>query len=441
MKLEWDKPGLHDKTRRILIKQAILDYTLPNEVRPGLKRKDIAKMVNRSESFVYYTHKELVKEGKLQTSDAGHILKNQPDRMINSFTEITKSDFYKIASIKRWVDLMKRNKVIHWRDILVNFWKVCKTIDVHPDAFLQPILEVEVLHDRFVKSFRDGKMHYINKKRPIDPLKQSQANPQDYTKSIKSFIKANGKEIPKGYLTIEENNDLIYARINLTDKERIIAINFMAQFGYTMKVLFILHLELGVRVKTLLTMKPIWERKYTTVNGKECEWFKCITYEKKQKSSFEKPIITPEARLIVKTLKNNEKIVNYINLQKTKAEYNQRLRELYAHLGKISKNPETQNQYEVGTQEWYYVHDSSHVLRHSCVHKLMRMTGYRSDVVASMFFEEPSTLKIYSKQTLDELMEQGRCDFCNRSGRAEKENEVFDKLQCALAFYNSMIST
>ncbi len=330
---------------------------------------------------------------------------------------------------------MRTRKVVTFATLTTNFYKVCKTLNVKPDVFLQSIDETQVLVDKFIQSYRDGTSSYIYKKKKMDSLKQSQANALHYIKAIKSFIVANGIRIPPGFLLVEEQNH-DYSRIMLTDYEFDQAIEFMSQYSENINNLFILHFEMGIRIDTLFTMKPKWEKRVVTINDKQCEYYKAIIYEKKQNKYYEKPIITPNARWIIKNLVDGQRLHKFTNIQEGKKEYNNCLRQLYIHLKKISPDRLTQENYEIGTDEWYFVNEPSHVGRHSCVHRLMRMTGYRSDVVASLFWDNPTTLSIYQSQTLDEIIQQGRCDFCTPLQTPDPKYKIFDKLQCAIAFHN-----
>lgn len=432
--LPWDNRRIDGEEAQRLMKEKVLELTLP----PNRKtKKEIAELINRSISKVYSIQKELVEEGKLEKSESGHIIKSQNERMVKTYEDISKTEFAQIPSVKRWVDSMKRSKIKYLSFYTVNFWKICKTLDVHPNAFLQEIYEVEPLVDKFVKTFREGKTFYIKDvKKARDPVKLSQSNPAHYIGAVRSFIKRNGKQIPDGSLVVETNNSNVYANIRLSDRERILGVKFFERISKSLVTMFVLQHELGLRMDTLFHCKPMFERQVTKIEGLDCEYYKCHIFEKKQNRQYEKLVITPQARSIVKQLKNGEKIHNYTNTRKGKEEYNQKLREFYAYLGRISPNPIHHEQYEQNSEQYYLVTNPSHTIRHSCVHWLMRITGERAETVANLFWEKPDTLKVYAKQSLDSILMQGVCDLCNPPDERDQNYRRFCTIRHALLYYN-----
>lgn len=432
--LPWDNRKIDGEEAHKLLKEKILELTLP----PNRKtKKEIADLTNRSISKVYNIQKELVIDGKLEKSDTGHIVKSQNERMVKTYEDISKTEFAQIPSVKRWVESMKRSKIQYLSFYVVNFWKICKTLDVNPNAFLQDIYEVEPLVDEFVKLFREGKTFYIKDvKKARDPAKLSQSNPAHYIEAIRSFIKRNGKQIPDGSLLVESNKSNVYANIRLSDRERIIGIKFFERISQSLLNLFVIQHELGLRMDTLFKFKPMFERKITKIEGRTCEYYKAYVMEKKQNMQYEKLIISPQAKEIVKNLKSGQKIHSYTNIRKGKEEYNQKLRELFAYIGRISANPIQQEQYEQNSEEYYLVTNPSHSIRHSCVHWLMRITGERAETVSNLFWEKPDTLKVYAKQSLDSILMQGICDLCNPPDEKDPNYRRFCTIRHAVLYYN-----
>lgn len=434
----WDDAKTNDETRRKLLKNRVLELTLPPH---NLNRIQISHMINRSVSTVHRLQRELVAEGKLQTTESGHLIKAAQPKLLKRFLDISKTDFLRIPSVNKWKESMERDEVKNIPYIIVNFWKVCQTIDVHPDAFLLDIEEVIPLIEKFKIAFKEGKVVYIKKKTIDDPLKQSQASPEHYIESIRSFIKRNGKEIPEGQLKVRRKQNKLYAQIRLTDKERLLGMKFFAAISTILKNIFIIHHEIGVRSDTLFKMMPKFERQTRTFEGIPCEWYKAYIFEKKQEKYsgggiFEKYILTPNARNVVKKLKSGVPIHNYTNIKKAKDEYNQKLRDFYASIGKISPDPIDQAKYQKGTQEYYYVNDPTHALRHSCIHWLMRITGNRAEEVSSLFWEKSDTLKIYAKQSFEDMLEDDTCALCNPDPN-DQEYRRFCTLKHAIIYYNT----
>lgn len=431
----WDRPRIADEERKNELKKEVLRLTLPSIQNPyGHKRFEIAKLVNRSETTIWNIQHDLVNQGDLQMTEGGRIVHNKPTEELLLKSQLTRDGLEKIASIRTWINSMKKKGIANIDEQVRYFWQVCQTLNVHPDAFLQPIQEVEELHDKFIEMFKNNKVVYVRKhfKNP-----SSKVHSYDhYTNSIKSFIRRNGIQIPMGYLEMKRKPEQIYSTIHLNDIQRILAINFMANLGDIWKTIFILHHELGLRADTLVRLKPTFERRTTTIDGISCEYYLLHIFEKKQQKTYTKLIMTPEARELIPKLENNQMLHNIENIKDLKAEYNKHLREMYVALGWISADKEIQKNYEVGTKEWYLVNDATHSVRHSCVHWLMRASGERKEVVSSMFWESPQTLKYYAKTSIDSILQQGLCMICNKPNEADPNYLRFCTIRHALLFYN-----
>jgi len=432
-KLAWDNPHLRDKTRRKLMRERVLELTLP----PHNKNKNqIADAINRSTGFVYTLQRELVSEGKLDLTDKGYIKKRTLPRDQSLFEDLTKTEFGQFAAVKRWIQLMRQDKVKDFHYQVTNFYKVCKTLDVKPNAFLDDIELVQDMWVRFVEKFRNGESFYMVKQKNRTELKTGNAVPNHYLYSVRSFITRNGKQIPPSYLKIESNHTDNYSYVMLNDNERKVGINYMQEkFGEEIKNIFVLHHEFGPRSETLFSMKPTFVRQTTTIDGVSCEYYKVLIFEQKQNRRYQKLAITPEAREVIKTLEDGKLIHSHNDKKAGREMYNSCLRSLYQKLGRY--DPRLQDNLDVGTEEWYYHNMPSHVIRHSCVHWLMRASGERADVVSSMFWDKPETLKVYAKNSLDAILQQGVCYFCNPPDEPDPNAIRYCSIRHALAYYNN----
>ena len=165
------------------------------------------------------------------------------------------------------------------------------------------------------------------------------------------------------------------------------------------------------------------------------EYYKVLVYEEKQNRRYEKLAITPEAREVIKTLEDGKLLHSHNDRKAGREYYNSCLRGLYQRLKRY--DPRNQDNLSVGTEEWYYHNMPSHVIRHSCVHWLMRASGERADVVSSMFWDKPETLKVYAKNSLDAILQQGVCYFCNPPDEPDPNSIRFCSIRHALAYYNN----
>lgn len=383
---------------------------------------------------MYRKQVELVNLGLLKRDEKGQIINTAPEKeKLEAFNKISKTQFGDDPLILTWIKSMQRSKNIDWQRDVNRLWIVCETLQIRPEALHQGITEVQNLIDMFEKDFKEGKAKYIDPTSHHVMKSGQDTSSNTYIKAVKSFRERLGQEIPTGFLEVHEKRYQSYKQLKLNDVEYKKAIEFLSQFDDDSKNLFIIHHELGVRSQTLFKMKAVFERQTTAVNNRMCEYYICHPYESKQEAIFEKLIIRPEAREVVRNLKDN-KIWTGSSWEMQKRKYNTRLREMFAHLGKIDLS-DSQN-YEKGTQQYYMVANPTHVIRHSCIHWLMRITGYRKDAVVSMFWEEPDTLDVYQNMNLKSIIDQGICFICNMPPEPDPRFATFCTLRHAILFYN-----
>ena len=412
------------------LEQTVLEYTLPPH---KLKKNEIAKLINRSTSTVWRIQQFLVEKGFLEKAPSGHIFKSGYERSTKAYEEIENKTFKERPTVKKWQERMRSRKIVDYKRRITNLWKLCKTIDKNPEELLSDINLVQPLWDEFVNKFREGSAFSIRN----EGNKSGGLNPKHYGDALKSYREANGKDTPKGYIETEQVNTGIYARIKLSDGEFEQARQYILQkYGEEMHNLFVWHHELGPRSDSLFTIQVSFERHVTLIDNQECEYYKCLVYEQKQKKTYEKPVISEIARTLAKNFGNARQLHSATNIQEIKIKYNAILRETFAYLGRISPEKQTQDSYRNGTQEWYLVNEPTHAIRHSCVHWLMRNTGMRRDVVASFFWERPDTLEIYAESTLEEILEQHICNYCNPPKTYDPNIIRFCTLSHALVWHN-----
>lgn len=412
------------------LEKTVLDYTLPPY---KYKKNEIAKLIKRSPSTVWRIQQFLVNKGFLEKAPSGHIFKTGYERSAKLYEEIENKTFKERPTVKKWIENMRSRKIVDYKRRVTNLWKLCKTVDKNPEELLQDINLVQPIWDEFVNKFREGSAFSIRN----EGNKSGGLNPKHYGDALKSFRDANGKETNKGYIETEQTNTGIYARIKLTDGEFERARQYILEkYGQEMHNLFVWHHELGPRSDSLFTIQVGFERHVTVIDDHECEYYKCLVYEHKQKKSYDKPVISEQARSLAREFGNQKYLHTSVNIQEIKTKYNAILRDVFAYLGKISPDKAEQEKYKNGTQEWYLVNDPTHAIRHSCVHWLMRNTGMRRDVVASFFWEKPETLDIYAESSLEEILEQHLCNYCNPPKTYDPNNIRFCTLSHSLVWHN-----
>lgn len=423
----------------ISIRQRILDFYLPPH---NKKIKDIALLMNRSRSFIYYRLQELVTLGLLQKNEeTGHIIRVLPESQVDGYADVMKTEFNKYKSIERWIGKMKRDKIKNWTYQVTDLFKICKTLERTPDHFLAPLEIVEQMMEDFEEKFRAGESYFVDKKHKSINMNRSEVSIGHFVKAVRSFRQRLGHPVPKnvgGILSVTEETGN-YARLKMTDSQVKLGIAYMYGISKTFGDLFVMHHELGVRTDTLFNMALTFRQKIIEVlnpktnERKPCELYIIDVYEKKTDSNYSKIIITPTARKLVKTLKQGQTLVEKGDW-KSKREYNSHLKNFYKSIGLI-----TGEQFpKKGTQEYYLIEYPSHFIRHSWSHWLMRCTGFNATVVSKFAWEDTKTLtKIYSKQSIDEVLSIGDCQFCRPSSYRKPEDDLyFCCLQHAIAWYN-----
>ena len=107
----------------ISIRNRVLELYLPPH---NKKIKEIALLLNRSRSFIYYRIQELVILGLLKKNqETGHIIRELPESQIDGYADIMKTEFNKYKSIEKWVGKMKRDKIKNWAYQVTNLYKIC----------------------------------------------------------------------------------------------------------------------------------------------------------------------------------------------------------------------------------------------------------------------------------------------------------------------------
>ena len=512
--------GISQDPVDVAIRQRVLELYLPPH---NKKIKEIALLLNRSRSFIYYRIQELVALGFLKKNEeTGHIIRELPESQIDGYADVMKTEFNKYKSVERWVTKMKRDKIKNWAYQVTDLFKICKTLERNPDHFLAPLELVEQLMEDFEEKFRNGEAYYIDKQHKALDKNRADVSIGHFVKAVRSFRQRLGHPVPKnvgGILSVTEDTGN-YARLKMTDSQIAKGVEYMNGISQTIGDLFIIHYETGVRTDTLFNMMMTFRHKIIEVlnpktgERKPCELYILDVHEKKTEGDYSKIIISPHARKVIKRMKQGQTMVEKGDW-KSKKEYNQHLKNFYKSIGLIvgEEHPKTgerkpcelyildvhekktegdyskiiispharkvikrmkqgqtmvekgdwkskkeYNQHlknfyksiglivgeehpKKGTQEYYLNEYPSHFIRHSWSHWLMRCTGFNATVVSKFAWEDTKTLtKIYSKQSIDEILSIGDCQFCRPSKYRKADDDLyFCCLQHAIAYYNEQL--
>lgn len=434
--------GISQDPVDVAIRQRVLELYLPPH---NKKIKEIALLLNRSRSFIYYRIQELVALGFLKKNEeTGHIIRELPESQIDGYADVMKTEFNKYKSVERWVTKMKRDKIKNWAYQVTDLFKICKTLERNPDHFLAPLELVEQLMEDFEEKFRNGEAYYIDKQHKALDKNRADVSIGHFVKAVRSFRQRLGHPVPKnvgGILSVTEDTGN-YARLKMTDSQIAKGVEYMNGISQTIGDLFIIHHETGVRTDTLFNMIMTFRHKIIEVlnpktgERKPCELYILDVHEKKTEGDYSKIIISPHARKVIKRMKQGQTMVEKGDW-KSKKEYNQHLKNFYKSIGLIVGEEHPKK----GTQEYYLNEYPSHFIRHSWSHWLMRCTGFNATVVSKFAWEDTKTLtKIYSKQSIDEILSIGDCQFCRPSKYRKADDDLyFCCLQHAIAYYNEQL--
>jgi len=426
----------------VSIRNRVLELYLPPH---NKKIKEIALLLNRSRSFIYYRIQELVVLGMLKKNEeTGHIVRELPESQIDGYADVMKTEFNKYKSVERWVTKMKRDKIKNWAYQVTDLFKICKTLERNPDHFLAPLEIVEQMMEDFEEKFRNGEAYYIDKQHKSIDKNRADVSIGHFVKAVRSFRQRLGHPVPKnvgGILSVTEDTGN-YARLKMTDSQIAKGILYMYAVSQVIGDLFVIHHETGVRTDTLFNMILTFRHKIIEVlnpksgERKPCELYILEVHEKKTEGDYSKIIISPPARKVIKRLKQGQTLVEKGDW-KSKKEYNQHLKNFYKSIGLVV-GEETPKK---GTQEYYLNEYPSHFIRHSWSHWLMRCTGFNATVVSKFAWEDTKTLtKIYSKQSIDEILSIGDCQFCRPSKYRKPDDDLyFCCLQHAIAYFNEQL--
>jgi hypothetical protein len=426
--MEFKSPKIIKRYRR----RVVLEYCLP----PNCKSvREISDVLDITPAIIYGDIKNLIAKGKLKKTPDGKLDFSNYDDSQFWQRRVELNKFRERPTVKKLIDRLEVKSHTYAITLLSRLWIVCKTLDVEPEYLLKNVDILDTLFHDFSLRLKDGKAVGMMRKGKTDPIKQSKVNPLNYAVSLKAYFVQNGIPIPRGHLNIKQDTPSIFRDVRLNDSqlERIKDVASQEESNLMTKM-FIIHHETGVRLDTLCNMRPVFHRKVTLVDGKECEYFIVDVFEKKQDELFQKIIFTPEGREIARNHISGTSLhgMSDSEIPTLKQEYLEVLRVCYQDLGMMKSEKE----YDRKTKEWYLQNRSSHTIRHSSVHWLMRISGNNIADVSSMFWETPDTLKSYHRRSVDSFLQTGICYICKKP-KGVDENEIrFCSLRHALYFYN-----
>ena len=420
-------------------------------------RQEIAKLINRSEQWVWELWQMLVKEGKLQKDPiTGHLLRSEQDKKQIQYAELIKSEFLQIPSIQKWYnDLMtggNNGKPVSSTNYKIQGLNVvCNTLNVHPDAFLQDLDTSIALLKEFERRFKAGETRYayqFNKNGKTDfSLKEI----THYVSATRNFMFRNNIAIPRGITGIMSGKKKrfgAYANVKLTDREFERGLKFMHGYGFE-ELFAVLH-EVFPRTKTGITMVNKFEIKPIDAKGVHGEYAIMPLYESKTDRAFDKMAIHPKVIEIIKRVKHgatfcSSYVGNNARVVALESELASALSDYYVSLGKIDRAHYDENNgmhqkwsYPKGTDEWYWANKPVYVLRHSGAHAAMRRTASNATLVASMGWDDVNTLlKVYARTTAEAILMQDVCYFHNPPEIKDENYDYFCSMRCAIGYYHN----
>ena len=370
--------GKNTTSEEILFEISQLLYAKGNRPYP-LKPAEIAKSLGLCKKTVYNYISKLSKTGKVIRLQSGRFFLPKSDEQ--EFREFNKN--HEVTSdplVSEWMDdLLTRKQGMplkSWKIRLRSLETVCNTCKVTPYDLTISHKKTEKIMRSFAKCFQKGEI--VCSKHGSKPQGM---NTTVYTKvqgvrDFCSFYDISWRKGVSGVMSQKVPHHGKYADIRFTDEEFVAADKFIkekwgldsdiyrwfwigvescARFGalYNMENNYTIQKTTAGKLVYIMT---VHETKTDHIRGGK--WTKYITREDTQKS-----IDLLRARGISKIYESDD------SKYKFKNEINEKLSQIYKHLGKNAE---------------YFLHHSTHVLRHIGAHYWLSKTNYNYGIISEV---------------------------------------------------------
>jgi len=370
------------KGTRLKLKKRLADVLIEN-LRSGIpsKRADIIKTLGITPKMYDKWKQHLVEAGLFNIE-----IPDTPQFLV-TFEKFSELDKIKLLEERIKLEGGSVGQTIH------NIYHLCFVLKISPDKLLD--------------NTRQAQLYFVDYLERCKKLKITHSI-HEIRKALRKSLRLFDQPVTGGRLFMVNLPTADYSRVQLSDKEREFAMDYIEKIGnYEFKVIFAIHHEIFPRTHTLFQIKyNQYKEKTVTVDNKSLEYLELPVYESKQKKTYDKLILDPTVVKMVKEL-NGRPIFKGIRWDYSASAYKSILRRLYMELGKTTKDP------AYGSDEWFYYNRPTYVIRHSSAHMWMRRTGFNASLVSTMGWEEASTLTThYANIGTANLMQQGTCFFC-----------------------------
>lgn len=395
---------LEKRKEKIQMLKDIVKYS-SGEKPLGLK--SMSEIMKKPITTLAYHRKKL--------ADAGHIKKRgiNPNMPLWLFD---KDEFCKLDTISKFIDYCKRDNKNH-RRYTNPLFKICRTLQIHPDEFTKSREKTEDEYLRFLKFMDEGKTD------------------ERYRKGIRKFslfadIPLKDSKIVYG----KSDSKGDYATVHLSDDEITECYDFMErELGVEWKAMVGVFNEMFPRPYVAFRWKPEVTAQYVDVDNQSYEIGTATVFEPKQEKYYDKLIVDPRIYEILKDMNPNKTIITDYKPKQAEAILAEALRVFYKMIGKIEEGVT----YEKGVPGWLYQNRPIYTLRHSSATMWLRRLQFNAGLVATMGWEDPKTLTtFYARNTTNNILQANMCYKCRPPLRLTDKAVFCSLAHCAAYYYD-----
>lgn len=298
---------------------------------------------------------------------------------------------------------------------------ICNTLEIKPEKLISEnniVLHLKTTMNQFISKCKSGEIKHT--KRYTNP---TITNFKEYESALKNFVSHFQYVPPKTPLSAKEIEHEYHAELSDDEIQRMYLFFDSLNDKRFLTMAMVQH-EIFCRFDSLLNWKVDYETKSDLVDGKKLTYLKLNFLEAKQKKSFEKIVLSPNVVKLLQACKIDEKIIK-TNKEGFTREYFIKLREFYYLIQKI----DSQRNYEIGTDGWYWINRPTHCLRKSGAHQALRRCNMNYDQVSVMGWTDSRILKKTYAQVKISL-ESNICQYCNPN-----QSNPVNKQYCSFAHY------
>ncbi len=464
------------KSRDILKRNAqVLEMTM-NGMGSAEIGEQLGYAVHKSQcQRIIQIQNELTVAGKLSKNEGGsfvipsqNIDQHKWTKMTKEVAEMNVPQFKKFAEYAKVNGRTQQSISTELSALVV----VCNTTGIHPSEIINAktitgeenyiVKLTEVMMD-FKEKLQTGNAE-LNKHSNHNNHEAKQV--RRYSQAMRHMCHAYGRQFPRfppQHILSGTKGDTFgaYNDIALTDKLAEGAVAFIEKNGkdilgekhwdYGFVIATALMPEMITRTESILQWKVEFQTEHDEYEHNPVEYdFVTGFYEPKTKDYWNKFIVSPLARKMLKTISEYRMGKTIMPFNKSTASierrWSQLMKEYYISLGilpetvRLSKKTRPDDCiFQQKTKQFFYDERGIYVLRHTGAHQWCRWTNYDYGFVADLGWKDMNTLKeVYAGQTIKQRLKQDTCFYCQPPMNPDAmESKVFCKAQHAFIYYSN----